>query len=455
MKPPQLAAAGFGPCENKKEKIQFMKNYRTKGILCILGGMINIGISFLVMNLMGVLTYPLAEKFGVDYSRIAIIWTALSIGAIITSLILSRLLERFNPKFVCALAPISYILGISLLPILPNVTSLIAVYALVGFLNGMGSTLPFFMLSQQWVGAGRGSIVGLGSLFSAIFTTIFTPIITNITYTAGFEVTCIWTGIILAAVQVVVTLICICRLPSYYGAEPIDIPFLAKREKADGQDSAVYETKMPLSKILTTGAFWMTMITIVAVSLAQNAFYSNRAAVFGEMGVDLNQIALLAGVWTIADLAVRWLFGFMSDKLGFKVPLILFLLLAVITWVVYPGIFALGMTGGILFSVLGNIGQVSQVFGTNVLLPMYGVNKANTLTGWANIGASVGSLLAPVVVALSASYGQMAIMLAVLYAIGFVLSLIITSKRAAEGIRETDRKWEAAHGTAKGTKEVR
>lgn len=424
-----------------------MKNYRRKGILCILGGMLNIGISFLVMNLMGVLTYPLAEKFGVDYSKIAVIWTTLSVGSMITSLILGKLLEKFNPKIICALAPIAYILGISLLPVVPNVTTLIIIYVLVGFLNALGSTLPFMMLSQQWVGAGRGSIVGLGSLFSAFFTTVFTPIITNFTYTAGFEKTCIWSGIILAVAQAAVTLVCICRLPSYYGAEPIDIPFLARSEKSGGQESAVYESKMPTSKVLATGVFWMIMITIVASSLAQNAFYSNRAAVFGEMGIDLTQIALLAGVWTIADLVVRWLFGFLSDKMGFKIPLLLFLAGCVITWVAYPGIFALGMTGGILFSVLGNLGQVSQVFGPNVLLPMYGTNKANTLTGWANIAMSIGSLSAPVVVAISASYSQMAVILAVLFGVSFVLSMITTSKKSVEGIKKADQKYLAAHGT--------
>lgn len=429
-----------------------MKNYRTKGILCILGGMINIGISFLVMNLMGVLTYPLAEKFGVDYSKIAVIWTGLSIGSMITSLILSKMLEKYNPKIICAMAPVAYILGISLLPVVPNVAALIAIYVLVGFLNAFGSTLPFMMLSQQWVGAGRGSIVGLGSLFSAIFTTVFTPVITNLTYTVGFEKTCIWTGIILAVAQAAVTLICICRLPSYYGAEPIDIPFLAKREKAGGQESAIYESKMPTSKVLGTGAFWMVFIVIMAVSLAQNGFYSNRAAVFGEMGLDLTQIALLAGVWTIADLVVRWLFGFLSDKLGFKVPLLLFLAIAVITWIAYPSIFAMGMTGGILFSVLGNLGQVSQVFGPNVLLPMFGTNKANTLTGWANIGAAIGSLAAPVIIAIPSSYKQMAVILAVLYALGFILAIVVTSRKTAEGIRKADQKWVAANGAAEDTK---
>jgi MFS family permease len=425
------------------------KNYKVKGIMCVLGSMINIGISFLVMNLMGVLTYPLAKKFGVAYSTISVIWTTLALGAIITSLFLGKLLEKFNPKIICSLAPIAYILGLSLLPYYPNVTVLIAAYTVVGFFNCMGSTLPFYILTQNWIGEGRGSVVGLGSIFSAIFTTIFTPIITNMVYTKGFDKVCLYSGIILAVIQAMIALIFLCRLPSYYGAEPIDIHFLSGKNKKTGeQANAVYETKMPMSKVLSTVPFWGIMIAALLINLAQNMFYGQRTGVFTEMGLSLVQISWLVGIWTIFDLVIRWLFGFLCDKIGYRIPLLTFLAVAVVTWIAYPGITALGITGGVLFAILGNIGQVGQIMGPNILLPMFGYSKANNLTSWTNVVASIGSLIAAPIVVLLGSYSRMAVALFIIYAAALVITALVTSQKAKNKVKEIDEKWISENETA-------
>ena len=60
-----------------------MKNNVVKGSLCCAGCVINVGFSYLMTNLAGLLCVPLMTKLGCAYTDIAMIWTTLSLGAVI------------------------------------------------------------------------------------------------------------------------------------------------------------------------------------------------------------------------------------------------------------------------------------------------------------------------------------------------------------------------------------
>ena len=87
-----------------------MKNNVVKGSLCCAGCVINVGFSYLMTNLAGLLCVPLMTKLGCAYTDIAMIWTTLSLGAVIARAFQGQLYDKFNPKIVTLLGAFSLFL---------------------------------------------------------------------------------------------------------------------------------------------------------------------------------------------------------------------------------------------------------------------------------------------------------------------------------------------------------
>ena len=107
-----------------------MKN-NVKGSLCCAGCVINVGFSYLMTNLAGLLCVPLMTKLGCAYTDIAMIWTTLSLGAVIARAFQGQLYDKFNPKIVTLLGAFSYIFGLCGLAFVKTPMQAVLLYVLV------------------------------------------------------------------------------------------------------------------------------------------------------------------------------------------------------------------------------------------------------------------------------------------------------------------------------------
>ena len=153
-----------------------MKNNVVKGSLCCAGCVINVGFSYLMTNLAGLLCVPLMTKLGCAYTDIAMIWTTLSLGAVIARAFQGQLYDKFNPKIVTLLGAFSYIFGLCGLAFVKTPMQAVLLYVLVGMSNSFCGSLPFALLGSKWIGVGRGTIVGLTGAFAGIITIFISPL---------------------------------------------------------------------------------------------------------------------------------------------------------------------------------------------------------------------------------------------------------------------------------------
>ncbi len=70
----------------------------------------------------------------------------------------------------------------------------------------------------QWIGVGRGTIVGLTGAFAGIITIFISPLAAKMVNIAGFETVAIASGLILGGLHVVSTLLFVCRPPEAFTA---------------------------------------------------------------------------------------------------------------------------------------------------------------------------------------------------------------------------------------------
>lgn len=415
-----------------------MKN-TTRAFLCCGGSVVNIGFSFLSMNLVGLFCVPLASKLGVEYSQLAIIWTTLTFGSIIGRYFAGQLFDKFNPKVLCAGGAISYLLALVCLIFIKSTTTAYILFFFVGITNVFAGTLPFQLLGSKWIGIGRGTIIGMTAIFSAIFDMIFAPIVASYATKYGFEKTAIISGIILFVCHVAVSLICISREPSAYGMEPVDLKFLEGKDKKSATANEIYETKMPIRKIMKLPVFWVLMFIPLLISLAQQSFYSNRAGVFNSMGLDLTQVAFLVGLYSIGNCILVWGFGFLCDKIGFRKTILGYASIGAILWFAWPGLKSMLFVGGLIITFFANVSQINNYFGPNVMIPLFGLNKSNKLISWSTMIAAAGGMIAPLIVSLVSSYDTIFLMAASIYVVVFMLTLVATKPSSIAKIKEEDK----------------
>ena len=79
------------------------------------------------------------------------------------------------------------------------------------------------------------------------------------------------------------------------------------------------------------------------------------------------------------------------------------------------------------------------------MIPLFGVNKSYTLTSWASMAASVGSLVAPVIVSVIGSYDTVLFAAAIVYVVVFVLMMVATRPSALAVIKEKDKAYVESH----------
>ena len=398
-----------------------MKNNVVKGSLCCAGCVINVGFSYLMTNLAGLLCVPLMTKLGCAYTDIAMIWTTLSLGAVIARAFQGQLYDKFNPKIVTLLGAFSYIFGLCGLAFVKTPMQAVLLYVLVGMSNSFCGSLPFALLGSKWIGVGRGTIVGLTGAFAGIITIFISPLAAKMVNIAGFETVAIASGLILGGLHVVSTLLFVCRPPEAYGMSPIDIHFLAPKNNKNSAETAVYETRMPIKELFKLPVFWIVLVLPAFIAITQSGFYSNRS-----------------GIWTEI--------GFLSDKIGFRKTVLGFAALGVVVYALYPVYAGLGYAAAFAMAIFFNVGQINAYFGPNVMLPLFGKNKSNVTISWSSMIASAGAMLAPVVVKFAGSYNNFFIIGAVIYVIVLVLTIIATMPSSLQKIKDVDAKYVEAHG---------
>lgn len=427
-------------------------NNKTRGTMCIIGMILSTGMSMLVAIFAALYCIPLVTKLGVEYSSIAIMWTTLTIGVLVALTFLGKLFDNINPKIIYAVGSLSYLLALSSLSYVKSVTAVIILYFFVGLLYCPLSTSGLSILGSKWIGVGRGSVIGLGSAVAAVFSVIFSPIAAACINNYGFETTALASGIILFICSLIISLAFICKPPEAYGAEPIDLNFFKKKDEKSVKEIQYNETKMPLSNITKIPVFWAVLLIPFIISMAQMGIYSNRAGIFELMGMDLVQIGILSGFWTVANCLFVMLFGFLCDKIGYHKPLIIFSIIGIALYISWPLLKNGGFASAMVLCFFGNVGQINNYIGPNVMLPLFGRGKSNTLISWAAFAAAVGGMISPIVVALLPSYDTFFIIGSVLFVVALVLSISATGKSAVKRIQEKDKKYIEEHGIIEATK---
>ena len=315
-----------------------------------------------------------------------------TVGGIVASLLIGRLLKYFNPKVLIIYSAIvicawQVTLGLS--------NSIIIIY-IVSFLNGTGVVFGGIAMGQilinMWFIKGRGMMMSACMICICATLIIAFPIVGGLIATVGYSNVLMGIGIVACAGMLVAAFIS-SGAPEKYGLAP-----LGAEEAAGVGDNAAAMVSIPSlswAKTIRSPIFWVLFAAVVLVNLVATGFTAHQAVIFGTFGLDATSAAFALSLVSLISLPMQFVFGFLSDRFSPKLGFMIYAAIAAIVLMIsYPLVgwfaaapIALGMALA---------GVLAGVYGPNTAPRLFGVAAIGDMIGFLSVGSSVGGVIGPI-----------------------------------------------------------
>lgn len=373
-----------------------------KGVMCVTGSMINNALCRLTSVSLVLFLPSMVESLGCSLAEGTLIFTIYAITAALISFVLGEWTVRYNPKvihLVGALGVMSMFYGMAYAP---NIQTIWVLSAFFGLSMRFNSSIPLQVLAINWFKTGQGTIITSSHILSGLVSATGSIVIGALIMHLGWQGAALTLGLFVGGVEAIIALTLICKVPSAYGMEPIEIKLFTRidqrkqaKESATGGLQNHYEFAMPNSRLYRMPVFYLIVSCPLLLTITSQILYSNSSVIFGTMGIPTDQISILVSVFSIGGIVLVPLFGVLSDVFGAKRVLIVYCLIGAANMFGFLITKNMGFVGGFILAALYNVSGIRNYFGGVVTTPLFGVKKSAQLVGLCGVTASIGAGAAP------------------------------------------------------------
>ena len=244
---------------------------------------------------------PMAEDFGVEVSRIAL-WTLFwSFGAILCSVLVGRIVDRWGPRSVILILLPVYALTLSGMAIFSVSTALLFAFA---FLTGIACTgigsIPSGRLIADRFDAGLGTAFGLmaaGIGLAALLGPVFLQQVTDrFGWRAGY---------------LSVAVLALLAWPIFFG--------LTHRHAADAPHALRPPEQVSVSHLICSRTFILMAAGTFLFGMVVTGATVNLILFLGSHGLERVEAAGFAGLFGISTIAGRMLTGLALDRISLHI----------------------------------------------------------------------------------------------------------------------------------------
>jgi sugar phosphate permease len=404
------------------------------------------GAGAVLMTICAIAPFSLVSLYIVDLaayvnSTVGGVSLALSIatvGAIVGSLLIGRLLKVLGPRIMIIIAGIcifafQFTMSVS--------SSIIPIY-IVAFFNGFGTTWGGIAMAQiiitQWFAKGRGMMMSACMIIMGLALVVLIPVLGQLVATFTYRPVLTGVGII-AGAGVILSAFLVSGAPQKYGLQPLG----AGEADADGAaHGGGVGVGLSWAKVVKNPVFWAIWLIVVLVTIVAQGFNSQAAVVFGDFGLGQMEAAFAFSLFSLLGLPLQFLFGFLCDKVGPKIALYLYgvlsaaVLLLSFLWLGPIG----GWVGAIIFAVgMAFGGGLSGLYGPNMAPRLFGAKDAGDIIGFIVMGSSVGASIGPIVFGFMydafGNYTAALTVMGVILAVCLAINWWVNSKKNVEKIQ--------------------
>jgi MFS family permease len=391
----------------------------------------------LTMNCFSLFLPGWTKEFGVPVSSIALSITLFSFGTALLSVFIGICADRYPARWLFGGGLVVLAFAHLMIAFSQAAWHIIAIYVVVmPFALGFTSSIPSQSIVSRWFVRRVGFAMGLTAFGLAIGGVICPPIIVQLLPIVGWRV--LWGG--MAVLILVVGL-------------PIAMLVLRDRPNADDPfdyvvavphgDGIKKELALPLAAILRRKNFWVIMGVFSAVQFVAMTISINISPIITSYGGSQLEAGLFLSIYSVSALASKLGSGWLADRIGNRVPLVLAALGAA------AGVLLLSMANTNALFVAGTAiiagfsGAIWTLLASSILAE-FGPASFGKAFGLACAGSPIGTFAPPVVARVQEVTGSYAAALVVLGALALLAALAVLLVYRAPAGRPASRMGEAA-----------
>ena len=257
---------------------------------------------------------PIIDDLGLSRTMVAGLYTAGSLTAATTMVVVGRLLDRFGARVM--LAVVAILFGFAAIG-MSNVQHVFHLYLGFALLRTLGqgslSLIPTTLVAI-WFVRKRGKVTAVYHLGMAASQAAFPPLIYLLISNYGWRNAWVVLGVIIWAVVVLPSLLLVRRSPEAVGLLP-DGDSAAPAVAAGSSSSRFVETNFSLREALATRSFWLLVFAGSSQSLISTALVFHHVSVMSSRGLDAGVAASILSVIAPLALVGAFVAGFLADRL--------------------------------------------------------------------------------------------------------------------------------------------
>lgn len=294
--------------EMKKQNIDRTKNIKHWIVLAIATSLSAASLG-MVMNTIGLFFNPMATSLGFGVGEIALHSTLLTLSIAFTSLIIPKLLNKFNWKSILITGTLLASLGTLGMAYGTN----LMIFYILGVVRGVGTALfamvPMTILINNWFEEKNGLALSIANGASGIVGAVFSPIITSIISNQSWQ-----SGFVWQAVLIVVMLLPAILYP--YSIKPEDDGLLPYGFKEKSEEDKQTE-RSGYGKAFSYVSIPFILLIIFAVFHSSVLGIPNHIPAVGEsIGMTAQTASLMMSAMMIGNIAFKLVTGTLSDRFG-------------------------------------------------------------------------------------------------------------------------------------------
>ena len=304
---------------------------------------------------------PIIREFEWSRTMVSSLYTAGSLTAAATMVLVGRLLDRYGARLMLLSVGILFGLAVLWMSRVSHPAELFVGFAAIRTLGQGSLTLIPTTLVALWFIRFRGRAMAINSLGSVASQAAFPPLIYLLIVHLGWRGAWAALSVVIWGLLLVPAAVLVRRTPESVGLRPdgaSDPPLESEKRHPASPTSEVHWT---LSEAVHTRAFWLLLFAGSSQSLIGTALVFHNVSLITSKGLDAGLAAAVLSVMAPLALVGTFAAGFLADKLPNRYLLAAaqMLIISAMTWtfaisqpweaILYGGV--LGLGGGFFITI--------------------------------------------------------------------------------------------------------
>ena len=390
----------------------------------------NSGARFII----GVMFKPMAVEFGWDRSSISLAFFLFMTIYALSITIVGKFYDRYGPKWVIIISSIFLLAGYTSLAYITSYWHFLVSYGIIAPVGLGGTSVAMFSaLMSKWFEKYRGLAISLALSGNCLGQFVLVPVFTLFVLRYDWRIPCLWLGIIMLGVNVILAALVIKGDPESLGISPFGSGDIDKGCVGTIRPpSRVIPSDLGLSEAMGTSSFWLFLLVMFVCGSGDFLITTHLIPFVTDHGISPvtagNMLAWL-GLMSLAGILIA---GPVSDLIGNKIPIAVTFLLRVFLFLFilkYQDPFSF-----YLFSLLFGLSFLVTAPLTPTLIGrLYGLSHVGILSGFIttvhHLGGGFWTYIGGLLFDRTGNYQSAFFISAIMAFIAFMCSILIKEKR--------------------------